>query len=146
MVVARVDRRGGETLGPITGFSFIWSNTGIDAPPRTRLAIPPGVARRIDLMSIHKPSLADGGGGSVVVSGDGQHETPARLAINPRPTGGSSLLGAGSYTIIVAVTAHDTDAAFYAVDVTFDGLWWGAGAIREHLKVGAPTLTRETAI
>jgi hypothetical protein len=54
--------------------------------------------------------------------------------------------GAGTFTVVVAVTARDTDAAFYSIDIRFDGLWWGAAAIREHLQDGEPVLTRGRAL
>lgn len=40
---------------------------------------------------------------------------------------GTALFDAGSFTIVVAITARDTDAAFYSIGMTFDGLRWGAG-------------------
>jgi hypothetical protein len=52
--------------GVLTGFALTWSNTfdnsGLHA---TRIAIPPGVYRRVDLLSVHQPVGSDGGGGSV---------------------------------------------------------------------------------
>jgi hypothetical protein len=136
----------GGTLGPITGFALVWSNKlPANGGRITRLAIPPGVARHVDLLLLHRPSVPDGGGGSVPVSDEGEHEAVASLEIYPRPRTGTQFFGAGGYTIVVAVTARDTDAAFYSIDVTFDGLWWGADKIREHLKVGEPVPTRERA-
>lgn len=47
VVVVRVERHDGETIGRLTGFPFGWTNMRDEhGQPVTRLAIPPGVARR----------------------------------------------------------------------------------------------------
>ena len=53
VVVVSVEGQDGEPHGPITGFALVWSNT---LPPVTRLAIPPGVVRHVDLVSVRRPS------------------------------------------------------------------------------------------
>jgi hypothetical protein len=41
----------------------------------------------------------------------------------------------GTYQAIIAVTARDTDATYYAVTITFDGLWWSGPEVRRHVTV-----------
>jgi len=147
VVVAGVNRADGEPIGRIHGFTLVWSNTwGTDGLPVTRLAIPPGVARRVDLLSLKRPVVSDCGGGARPAQSEGGHDVAGELEVHPRPRGGSAFFGAGTYTILLAVTARDTDAVFYSVDVEFDGLWWSAENIRDHLKMSEPSRTRKTTL
>jgi hypothetical protein len=68
------------------------------------------VARHVNLLSPRQPSVPDGGGGTIPVETDGDHPAAAQLEIYPRPQRGRALFDAGSFTIVVAITARDTDA------------------------------------
>jgi hypothetical protein len=140
VLVVRLVRKGSSDGRSINGYSLPWSNQSDAASgERTRITIPPGVARHFDLLSIVEPETPNGGG--VWIRGTappGEVNAPAELAIRPTPLDGRHRLGAGTYTIILAVTARDTDAVYYAIDISFDGLWWSGDAIRTALDVKGP--------
>jgi len=139
VVSLREDRKAPGPL-PMSGYAFIWSNTfDPEGRPVTRLTIPPGVARHFDLFAVREPLVSDGAGGAVPVGKDGAADASAELQIQPRPSDSRHHLGRGKHILTVALTARDTDAAYYAIYVDFDGLWWAAASIREHLKVAPPT-------
>ena len=66
--------------------------------------------------------------------------------MRPIPRSGTEFFDSGKFTVVVAVTARDTDAAFYSIDVNFDVLWWGAEEDSRPPRVAKPFLTRQRAI
>jgi hypothetical protein len=136
LIVAAVGKDGGP-LTQLNGCAFIWSNVR-DAEDRrlTRLTIPPGTARRFDLLAVQPPQVTDGAGGTVAVYDEGADGAEAHLQVVPFPFDRSSLISEpGHYELRVVLTARDTDAARYVIGVDFDGRWWGIDSIRDHLKV-----------
>lgn len=128
--------RDGVSLSQLEGCAFNWSNAfDVEHRPLTRLTIPPGVARRFDLLSIAQPVVSDGGGGFRAVDDEGAPGARAELQVQPKPGDCSHHLKPGSHSLYVVVTARDSDAAYYDVTINFDGKWRGGDAIRDHLSV-----------
>jgi hypothetical protein len=75
-------------------------------------------------------------GHRVAVYDDGADGAEASLQVAPTPFDDSHLISQpGHYQLEVIVTARDTHAADYLIDVEFDGKWWGIDSIRDRLKV-----------
>ena len=83
--------------------------------------------RYVDLIALAPPS------GLPLLAG--QTEVPAQLQVWPPPADGRHEFGAGTYTVVLAVSAKDTNASFYEVQVRHDGHWWEARDIKNHLGV-----------
>jgi hypothetical protein len=132
-----------RTISQLEGCAFKWSNIlDAEGQARTRLTIPPGVSRRFDLLAVHPPLVSDGGGGFCAVSEEGADGARSEFQVQPMPRDGSSTVVRGHYRLKVALTARDTDAAYYDIAVTFDGKWWGHDSIRDHLEVTVSGPTR----
>jgi len=120
-VRARAQGRG-QTFG---GAAVVWSNMNVGGEYVTRLTLPPGVPRYVDLLALVEPRPQT------------PAETPAKaqLQVWPAPADGRHELGVATYDIVLAVSARDSNAAFYEVQVEHDGKWWPADAVKGHLKV-----------
>jgi hypothetical protein len=139
VLVAKVVQSDREA-GAVNGYSFVWSNQlDGEGRPLSRITIPPGVARHFDLLALVEPNPPDGGYSGEVAE-PGEYPASVELALRPKPADRRHMLGAGIYTLILALTGRDTDAVHYAVDVTFDGKWWRADSVRSHLKVAKPVV------
>lgn len=126
----------GSMHAQLEGCAFKWSNVhDSDGKPLTRLTIPPGVARRFDLLAVAQPLVRDGAGGFQPSEEDPADGAIAELQVQPVPAHGSSRLAAGRHVLNVVIAARDSDAAFYEIVVDFDGRWWGTERTREHLMV-----------
>jgi hypothetical protein len=124
----------GVLLTPLLGvLPLKWSRI-LDAEgrPLTRTTIPPGVERHVDLLRILEP---DPGLGPVEA---GKVSAVAALQVSPAPSDRRHWLLGGTYGILLAVTARDTDATYYGLTVTYDGKWWPAPEMRQHLTVSPP--------
>src|SRR5262249_19154690 len=135
MEVFQLDPRPARPLN-VSGVPLRWSNLLVDGQPATRVTVPPGMPRYIDLLALRQPRTAYEG---TAVQGE---PAAVELQIYPMPTREVHLLGRGKYELWLAVAARDTDSAHYTVEVTFDGQWWGADDIREHLAVTKPRRER----
>lgn len=132
VILVRLQRPSFKSM--VDGYSFAWSNThDRDGRPLTRLTVPPGLARSFDFLSLTEPRSAVGGR-----SKSGADFAALGLSLEPPEPSGTADLQAGEHTILVALTAKDTDTVYYSVKVSFDGKWWGADAIHSHLKVTQP--------
>jgi hypothetical protein len=128
-----VDVRPRDGKGSLNGWVLQWSNArGADGQPLTRQTIPPGVARHIDLVCV-KPKLFDADGDSAPV--EGESDASFELRVVPIPRDERRWLAGASNTVLLALMARDTDAAYYAVKIDHDGKWWSAEHVREHLTV-----------
>lgn len=137
VLVAGAAHDDGSDLTQLEGCRFKWSNVqDQEGSGLTRLTIPPGVARRFDLLSIYMPRVSDGAGGQVDAGEDGTEGALAQLQLEPIPADASARLASGKLTLTLALTARDTDATNYQVDIDYDGKWWSAEALPEHLAVG----------
>jgi hypothetical protein len=116
------------------GYAFKWSLTHAGrTSSMTTLTVPPGMARRVDLLQLPEPASATGDRAK-----HGEEGADLRLQVEPTPPDTRHHLGAGRYTIYVVLTARDTDAAYYAVDVEHDGRWWSGDEIRGRLRLSEP--------
>lgn len=97
-----------------------WSSS---LPTTTRLSVPPGVERHVDLLRVFHTSAAEG-------------NLKMELLIHPKPADGRQVLPSGTYAIWLAVTARNADRLMYEVFVAFDGCW--AEDIWKHLLVSEP--------
>jgi hypothetical protein len=118
---------------PVEGQLLVWSNTG--PPPSTRLNIPSGVHRHIDLLCVTRgdreihnyPSLADG----------------CVIQVYPTPSDGRHCIRASRFLLDLAITARNARARYYRAEVSFDGCWGDAReGIRDHLCVSLSTPSR----
>lgn len=107
-----------------------WSSTqGPADGALTRITIPPGLARHVDLLAI------DGSGAGSAAE---PTEPVAALQVWPRPTDNRHLLPAGRYVLHLAVVARDTDATFFDLEVSVPGEHLNAEDVRKHLQVSTP--------
>lgn len=136
VLVVAAARDDGSAVTQLEGCAFLWSNVlDADGHSVARLTIPPGVARRFDLLVVRQPLVSDGGGGQRPTTDDPADGARAELRVVPVPGDWSASLAAGRYTLDVVVTARDSDAAYYEIGVEFDGKWSSARSIRDHIKV-----------
>jgi hypothetical protein len=137
MLIVAALREDGGPLTQLNGCAFIWSNVRDPAGRKlTRLTIPPGTARRFDLLAYQPPEKEDDEDRRVAVYQDGADGAKAWLRVIPTPFDNShGMSEPGHYLLHVVVTARDTDATYYRIGVEFDGKWWGVDSIRDHLKV-----------
>ena len=107
-----------------------WSTTtDRDCRPLTRLTVPPGLERHVDLLALREPD-------EMFSPKPGQTSAIAVLQVWPEPADRRHWLGGKDcYVITLAVAARDADARFYELRLDWDGLWWDAIGIREHLVV-----------
>jgi hypothetical protein len=127
-----VDVRPQSDRGSLNGFALIWSNVfDAQGQPRTRQTIPAGVARHVDLVCTRQSSSDDW---DRAEPAEGESHSSLELQVHPVPVG-RRFLSAGHWTVLVALTAKDTDAVYYGIDIDFDGRWWSAERVKEHLKV-----------
>ena len=121
---------GGDAQPTLDVVPLKWSSTQGDAGGAlTRVTIPPGIARHIDLLSI------DGAGS------ESPHEAGdpvAAIQVWPTPTDDRHLLRGGRYAFNLAVVARDTDAAYFRLEVAIPRDRLGVTEIREQLRVSAP--------
>lgn len=96
-----------------------WS---LSDPTTTRLNIPPGVERHVDLAHVYRDAAATRGA------------TPLILDIRPEPVMGRHHLHFGKTEIRLVVSARNADSRRYIVVVAFDGRW-GQDDIWRHLIV-----------
>ncbi len=136
VLLVTAKRADNVAVTPLEGCAFRWTNAlGADGRPLTRLTIPPGVARRVDLIAVRQPLVSDGGGGQRPATDDPAGGARAELQVAPVPAGRTAMLTAGRYVLDVVVAARDCDAAYYEIRVDFDGKWSNATNIRDHIKV-----------
>jgi hypothetical protein len=125
---------GGDTQRTLDVVPLKWSSTQGDAGGAlTRITIPPGIARHIDLLAI------DGSGSE---SAHEPGDPISALQVWPVPTDNRHLLRGGRYAFYLAVVARDTDAAFFRLEVTVPRDRSDAAEIREQLRVSAPIRQR----
>jgi hypothetical protein len=109
---------------------FQWTH----ADGATRLTIPPGVTRYVDLAWIQLRGQDSSG---KLIHGDRK----LRLIINPEPADMRNVLEPGDYELDLVVSARNADARYYRLDLSWDGNL-GADArgdeIANHVVVGAP--------
>jgi hypothetical protein len=111
-----------------------WSSTQGDAGGAlTRITIPPGLARHVDLLGIR---------GSCPEADPEAHRLPVAIQVWPIPTDERHRLPGGRYVFHLAVAARDSDAAFFRLEVMVPGERFGAKEIREHLSVSEPVKER----
>lgn len=135
VLIVGASREDGGPLTQLNGCAFIWSNVrDPDGRELTRLTIPPGTARRFDLLAYQPPQKEDEG------RRDGADGAKAWLQVIPTPFDNShGMSEPGHYLLHVVVAARDTDATYYRIGIEFDGKWWGVDSIRDHLKVTPAT-------
>ncbi len=131
-----VEVSGGRNGGPpLAGSPVIWSNMRAGGEHVTRLTVPPGIARHVDLLGLVEPPYDEV---NIPAPVEGHTQTTVQLQIWPLPADGRHELGKGRYDIVLAVVARDTDSREYKVTVTYDGKWWTAEQIKQHLRVEPP--------
>lgn len=112
VVSAAVYEAGWRSLELLAGRSLKWSEYATNL-----IAIPPGMARRIDLLEI-----------AVTHSGS---DTPRgrptlRLPIYPQPQTDRNVLGTiDTLGLVVAICSKDAPAIFYRINLTIDLSWSG---------------------
>jgi hypothetical protein len=110
---------------PIDGQLLVFSNTN-PLNPVTRLTIPSGMHRHVDLLQIEAASARYGNG-------------VAQIEVKPTPTDKRHHTFAAEFEVDLAVTALNTDPRQFRVTVSFDGTWGeGKDAIWDHLTVSKP--------
>jgi hypothetical protein len=111
------------------GAPFGWTNL-IDPGGRatTRVTIAPRVARHVDLLNLVRPARAIG-------RPDGTVGATVTLMVEPEPVDRSNVLHAGGYEVLLVVSARDTEAQHYIAESKFDGLWWSAPEVTQHLQI-----------
>lgn len=113
---------------PVSGRAFRWTHHNYpDGKPITKLDIAPGASRHFDLLRLSQPV--------VVPAIAGQTGALAGLLLYPPTDALRYALTAGTYQALIVITARDTDATYYAVEVEFDGLWWSAADVGRHLHI-----------
>jgi hypothetical protein len=106
-----------------------WSSTQDEGGRAlTRITIPPGLSRHVDLLAIEGSEL-----GSEIAT-----RPVAAIQVSPVPTDDRHLLPGGSYTFHLAVAARDTDAAYFKLDVEVPSERLSEATIRENLAVSSP--------
>jgi hypothetical protein len=108
----------------IEGQLLAWSNSD---PTNTRLTIPPGIHRHIDLIRVDKVDTASGG-------------AAAYVQVSPVPSDGRHGVKSGKFELELAVGALNANARRYRVEVSYDGEW--GDNVWEHLSVEPPQLVR----
>lgn len=126
---------GRSRVPPLGGLPLAWSDMPARDEKLTRLTLPPGIARRVDLLRLDEPySDAE----NIPAPVEGHTQTTFELQVSPSPADGRHRLGGDRYDIILAVVARDTDSREYQVTIAYDGKWWTAQHVKEHLRVEAP--------
>lgn len=128
VVLMALATAGHDSLRSLEGHLLTWSNIG-----GTKTTVAPGLERHVDLLSVAQPMISDGGGGFAPGGREGD-PAPAVLTLSPVPTDGSPILPAGKHWLLLAITARDTNAQFFVVEITHDGKWWGRERVRDHLS------------
>jgi hypothetical protein len=113
-----------------------WSSTQ-DSSGRaaTRITIPPGLSRHVDLIAIdglRRIEDDEGSNGRPVVA----------IQVEPTPSDDRHLLPGGRYTLHLAVAARDTDAAYFQLELQTPEQRFSAAEIREHVRVSRPLAER----
>jgi hypothetical protein len=106
----------------LDGQLLAWSN----AYGATRLTIPPGTHRHLDLVRIVKP-----------LRGSTHQIAAAQIQVAPEPADGRHNVKAWRVDLELAVTARNMDARRYRVTVMYDG-GWGDEDPWDHLTVSSP--------
>jgi hypothetical protein len=96
----------------------------------TRLMIPPGVTRSVDICRVHENAPVGSGYG-------GQLE----LAVLPEPGDGRHKLAPGKYELVLALAARNADAVEIIVDLVFDPTLSEKSA-EQLMVVGRPRVVR----
>jgi hypothetical protein len=115
--VLLVGVRGPETSsGPsservLEGLPLKWSEL-----ESTKVTLPPGAARRFDLL--HVDNMTVEASGEAVEGG-----APIRFDVHPIPQAEYHRAFGRKYTVIIALTARDTDAMFYSTVIAYDLEW-----------------------
>jgi hypothetical protein len=129
VLVTRIQPRASPGLGKLpldtrplrwTGLYDESSNTAI-----TEIALPPGLARHIDLLALREP---DGEG---IKEG---RQASALVQVWPSTQGPRSWISAGTYDLELAVVARDTNTRRYRAEIEFDGVWRAGPEIWDHLR------------
>jgi hypothetical protein len=102
---------------------FVWTHT-----ETTRLTVPPGVTRTVDLGRVHS------GAPSAVGVGDG-----FELTVHPQPGDRRNVLVPGSYVLRLILAARNADAVEYSVTVVHDPDVGRDIAVRDLRKETRPT-------
>jgi hypothetical protein len=108
-----------------------WSSTQ-DSYGRaaTRITIPPGLSRHVDLIAIDGVRRA---------ADETVDERPVvAIQVEPTPSDDRHLLPGGKYRVHLAVAARDTDATYFELDLEVPGERFGSDEIRKHLRVSRP--------
>jgi hypothetical protein len=113
---------------PVSGRAFRWTHhEHPDGKPVTKLDIAPGASRHFDLLRLAEPSL--------VPANPGRTGAHVGLLLFPPTDPLRYALQAGKYQALIVITARDTDATYYSVEVEFDGLWWSSPEVVRHLHI-----------
>lgn len=108
---------------PLDIYPLRWSAT-----QDSRVQIPPGVSRHVDLLMFPAPTVSDGQGGFLTAPPEDELQTTGFLCV--RQEGPSAHSGSAvsdqvfenhRYRIELAVVARDIDSRAYALEVEFDG-------------------------
>ncbi len=135
-----VEVRGVSGSGPPLGGSpIIWSNLGVAGKHVTRLTLPPGIARHVDLLGFVEPHSDEW---NIPAPVQGHTQATFEFQVWPPPADGRHQLGEGRYEVILAVVARDTDSREYRVTVSHDGKWWTAQHVKAHTRVEPPKRLR----
>jgi hypothetical protein len=97
-----------------------WS---LSDPTTTRLNIPPGVERHVDLAHVYRDEPATRGAGPLI------------LDIRPEPVMERHHLDFGKTEIRLVISARNADSRRYVVVVAFDGRWGVQDDVWQHLIV-----------
>lgn len=113
---------------PVSGRAFRWTHHDHpDGKPVTKMDIAPGASRHFDLLRLAEPFV-----GPV---NPGQTGALVGLLLYPPTDPLRYALAAGKYQALIVITARDTDATYYSIEVEFDGLWWSAADVGKHLQI-----------
>jgi hypothetical protein len=114
--VKALDHEPGTSLEPpserlLEGLPLRWSELN-----STKASLPPGTTRRFDLL--HVDNMTMEASGEKVEGG-----APIRFDVYPTPRAKYHRAFGRKYKVIIAVTARDTDAAFYGTVIAYDLKW-----------------------
>ena len=123
IIAASVDTGSGPRKIHVDGSSLRWSEHD---PPISRLDIPPGLARRIDIASVTKPFGP-------------QAQSAAELVLETvfMPNNKSNHIQSGTIALDLAAASSNGPASYYEIVLRFDGACPDGpdGSIWDHLEV-----------
>jgi hypothetical protein len=127
-----IDTGANQGTQPMGDLAFPWVNRFDGDKPAVKVTIPPGAARRFELLRLREPL-------GLVTAKTGVTDTHAVLSVVPTPGDERHFIAKGRYTILLAVTAKDTDARYFAFHIAFDGKWSTGPESRRRLVVEGPS-------